>query len=186
MAKQVKPSARGELEITTPWAVIPQTRQSLCRVIGAWFAWLDTGTHDSLMDASNFVATVEKRQGLKVACLEEIAWRNGWLDDEQLTALAASLSKNQYGQYLASIKAPFAPKSATSPPRLPKRWLSAADHGETKQRTALGLGVEQGVDKGHGRSPPYLRTIVLLYSDRKQGVDPVGLSPMSVVRKFLG
>jgi glucose-1-phosphate thymidylyltransferase len=103
MAKQVSPSARGELEITTLNQLYLEQGNLSVELLGRGFAWLDTGTHDSLMDASNFVATVEKRQGLKVACLEEIAWRNGWLDDEQLTTLAASLSKNQYGQYLAKL-----------------------------------------------------------------------------------
>ena len=103
MAKQVKPSARGELEITTLNQLYLEQGNLSVELLGRGFAWLDTGTHDSLMDASNFVATVEKRQGLKVACLEEIAWRNGWLDDDQLTTLSASLSKNQYGQYLAKL-----------------------------------------------------------------------------------
>lgn len=103
MAKLVKPSARGELEITTLNQLYLEQGNLSVELLGRGFAWLDTGTHDSLMDASNFVATVEKRQGLKVACLEEIAWRNGWLDDEQLTTLAASLCKNQYGQYLAKL-----------------------------------------------------------------------------------
>jgi glucose-1-phosphate thymidylyltransferase len=103
MAKQVSPSARGELEITTLNQLYLEQGTLSVELLGRGFAWLDTGTHDSLMDASNFVATVEKRQGLKVACLEEIAWRNGWLDDEQLTTLAASLSKNKYGQYLNKL-----------------------------------------------------------------------------------
>lgn len=103
MAKQVKPSARGELEITTLNQLYLEQGNLSVELLGRGFAWLDTGTHDSLMDAGNFVATVEKRQGLKVACLEEIAWRNGWLDDEQLTTLAASLAKNEYGQYLRKL-----------------------------------------------------------------------------------
>lgn len=102
-AKQVQPSARGELEITAINQMYLEANELNVELLGRGFAWLDTGTHDSLIEAGSFVETVEKRQGLKVACLEEIAWRNNWLDDEQLTALAASLSKNQYGQYLAKI-----------------------------------------------------------------------------------
>lgn len=100
MAKQVKPSARGELEITTLNQLYLEQGALSVELLGRGFAWLDTGTHDSLMDASNFVSTVEKRQGLKVACLEEIAWRNGWLDNSQLKAIANQLSKSPYGQYL--------------------------------------------------------------------------------------
>lgn len=102
-AKQVQPSARGELEITVINQMYLDANELKVELLGRGFAWLDTGTHDSLIEAGSFVETVEKRQGLKVACLEEIAWRNNWLDDEQLTALAASLSKNQYGQYLAKL-----------------------------------------------------------------------------------
>ena len=100
MAKQVKPSARGELEITTLNQLYLEQGALSVELLGRGFAWLDTGTHDSLMDASTFVATVEKRQGLKVACLEEIAWRNGWLDNHQIKTIANQLSKSPYGQYL--------------------------------------------------------------------------------------
>jgi glucose-1-phosphate thymidylyltransferase len=103
MAKQVSPSARGELEITTLNQLYLEQGNLSVELLGRGFAWLDTGTHDSLMDASNFVATVEKRQGLKVACLEEIAWRNGWLDNNQLKTIANQLSKSPYGQYLSRL-----------------------------------------------------------------------------------
>jgi glucose-1-phosphate thymidylyltransferase len=103
MAKQVKPSARGELEITTLNQLYLEQGNLSVELLGRGFAWLDTGTHDSLMDASNFVATVEKRQGLKVACLEEIAWRNGWLDNSKLKTIANQLSKSPYGQYLSRL-----------------------------------------------------------------------------------
>ncbi len=103
IAKQIKPSARGELEITS----VNQTylQQSLLKVqlLGRGFAWLDTGTHDSLSEASTFIEVIEKRQGLKVACLEEIAYRQGWIDVEQLNHLAKPMSKNQYGQYLIKL-----------------------------------------------------------------------------------
>lgn len=102
-AKQVQPSVRGELEITAINQMYLDANELNVELLGRGFAWLDTGTHDSLIEAGGFVETVEKRQGLKVACLEEIAWRNRWLTDEQLTAIAASLSKNQYGQYLAKL-----------------------------------------------------------------------------------
>ena len=102
-AKKVQPSARGELEITSINQMYLDANELNVELLGRGFAWLDTGTHDSLIEAGGFVETVEKRQGLKVACLEEIAWRNNWLNDEQLTTLAASLSKNQYGQYLAKL-----------------------------------------------------------------------------------
>ena len=103
MAKQVKPSARGELEITTLNQLYLEQGALSVELLGRGFAWLDTGTHDSLMDASNFVATVEKRQGLKVACLEEIAWRNGWLDNVQLKIIANQLAKSPYGKYLSRL-----------------------------------------------------------------------------------
>lgn len=102
-AKRVQPSERGELEITAINQMYLDADELNVELLGRGFAWLDTGTHDSLIEAGSFVETVEKRQGLKVACLEEIAWRNNWLDDEQLTAIAARLSKNQYGQYLAKL-----------------------------------------------------------------------------------
>ncbi len=103
MAKAVKPSARGELEITTVNQTYLQQGQLNVQTMGRGYAWLDTGTHDSLLDASQFIATLERRQGLKVACPEEIAWRNGWIDDEQLHQLAQPLIKNGYGQYLRAL-----------------------------------------------------------------------------------
>ena len=103
IAKRLKHSSRGELEILD--AVRPYMDNSDLHVknLGRGFAWLDTGTHDSLLEASNFVYTVEKRQGFKVACLEEIAWNNGWISDEQLQARADELSKNSYGSYLSAL-----------------------------------------------------------------------------------
>ena len=103
IAKGLKHSSRGELEILD--AVRPYMDNSDLHVknLGRGFAWLDTGTHDSLLDASNFVHTVEKRQGFKVACLEEIAWNNGWISDDQLQARADELSKNSYGSYLSAL-----------------------------------------------------------------------------------
>ncbi|NHB92276.1 glucose-1-phosphate thymidylyltransferase RfbA [Photorhabdus cinerea] len=102
-AKQVKPSARGELEITSINQMYLDRGELNIELLGRGFAWLDTGTHDSLIEASTFVQTVEKRQGFKVACLEEIAWRNGWLDDDHLRETAKSLSKTGYGQYLLDL-----------------------------------------------------------------------------------
>ena len=103
IAKELKHSSRGELEILD--AVRPYMDSSDLHVknLGRGFAWLDAGTHDSLLDASNFVHTVEKRQGFKVACLEEIAWNNGWISDDQLQARADELSKNSYGAYLSTL-----------------------------------------------------------------------------------
>lgn len=103
LAKQVKPSHRGELEITTLNEMYLQKGQLKVELLGRGFAWLDTGTHDSLIEASTFVQTVEKRQGFKVACLEEIAWRNGWLGDEQVAAAAQAQAKTGYGQYLETL-----------------------------------------------------------------------------------
>jgi glucose-1-phosphate thymidylyltransferase len=103
MAKLVKPSARGELEITTLNQMYLDLGALNVELLGRGFAWLDTGTHDSLIEASQFIHTIEKRQGFKVACLEEIAFRKGWLSREQLAAEAKLLSKTQYGQYLSQL-----------------------------------------------------------------------------------
>ncbi|HHF2865967.1 TPA: glucose-1-phosphate thymidylyltransferase RfbA [Vibrio alginolyticus] len=103
MAKQVKPSARGELEITTLNEMYLGDNSLNVELLGRGFAWLDTGTHESLHEASSFVQTIENVQGLKVACLEEIAWRNGWLSDEEVLALSKPMMKNEYGQYLARL-----------------------------------------------------------------------------------
>lgn len=102
-ARQVKPSARGELEITSINQRYLEQGELNVELLGRGFAWLDTGTHDSLIEASTFVQTVEKRQGFKIACLEEIAWRNGWLDDDGLRRAAQALQKTGYGQYLLDI-----------------------------------------------------------------------------------
>lgn len=103
MAKQVKPSNRGELEITTLNEMYLNDGLLNVELLGRGFAWLDTGTHESLHEASSFVQTIENVQGLKVACLEEIAWRNGWLSDEQVMTLAKPMMKNEYGQYLTRL-----------------------------------------------------------------------------------
>ncbi|WP_407530762.1 glucose-1-phosphate thymidylyltransferase RfbA [Vibrio parahaemolyticus] len=103
MAKQVKPSARGELEITTLNEMYLSDNSLNVELLGRGFAWLDTGTHESLHDASSFVQTIENVQGLKVACLEEIAWRNGWLSDEEVLDLSKPMMKNEYGQYLSCL-----------------------------------------------------------------------------------
>lgn len=102
-AKQIKPSPRGELEITSINQMYLERGELTVELLGRGFAWLDTGTHDSLLEASSFVQTVEKRQGFKIACLEEIAWRNGWLDDEGVKCAAQTLAKTGYGKYLLDL-----------------------------------------------------------------------------------
>lgn len=103
VAKNIKPSARGELEITTVNQEFLKDGELKVQLLGRGFAWLDTGTHDSLSEASTFVEVIEKRQGLKVACLEEIAYRKGWINDDKLRELAQPMIKNQYGQYLLKL-----------------------------------------------------------------------------------
>lgn len=103
IAKGIKPSARGELEISDVNSVYLEKGQLDVKLMGRGYAWLDTGTHDSMMEAANFIATVEKRQNLKVACLEEIAYRMGYIDKDQLVKLAQPLKKNDYGQYLLRL-----------------------------------------------------------------------------------
>lgn len=100
IARTIRPSARGELEITTVNQIYLKEGNLKVKTLERGFAWLDTGTHDSLAEASIFVEVIEKRQGLKIACLEGIAYRNGWIDAEKMRALAAPMMKNQYGQYL--------------------------------------------------------------------------------------
>ena len=103
VAKSIKPSARGELEITTVNQRFLKDKELKVQTLGRGFAWLDTGTHDSLAEASNYIETIEKRQGLKVACLEGIAYRKGWITAEKMRQLAQPMLKNQYGQYLLKV-----------------------------------------------------------------------------------
>ncbi|TVP84138.1 MAG: glucose-1-phosphate thymidylyltransferase [Thioalkalivibrio sp.] len=103
IARSIRPSERGELEITAVNQAYLEQGNLTVQVLKRGYAWLDTGTHDSLLDAGQYIATLEHRQGLKIACLEEIAWRQGWIDREQVEAIAQPLSKNGYGQYLLRI-----------------------------------------------------------------------------------
>lgn len=103
VAKQVKPSARGELEITSVNQAYLAERRLQMQLFGRGFAWLDTGTHDSLSEASTFIEVLEKRQGLKISCLEEISWRNGWITDEKLREMGTTMKNNPYGQYLLAL-----------------------------------------------------------------------------------
>ena len=103
VAHEIKPSARGEYEITTVNQCFLEDKELKVQTLGRGFAWLDTGTHDSLSEASTYIEVLEKRQGLKVACLEGIAYRKGWIDDEKMRQLAQPMLKNQYGQYLLKV-----------------------------------------------------------------------------------
>jgi glucose-1-phosphate thymidylyltransferase len=103
VARNVKPSARGELEITDVNRAYLQRAALHVEILGRGNAWLDTGTHDSLLEAGQFIQSLEKRQGLKICCPEEIAWRNGWIDDASLQAVAEPIRKSGYGTYLLSL-----------------------------------------------------------------------------------
>lgn len=103
VAKRIKPSARGEYEITTVNQQFLENGELKVQTLGRGFAWLDTGTHDSLSEASTYIEVLEKRQGLKVACLEGIAYRQGWITEERMRELARPMLKNQYGQYLLKV-----------------------------------------------------------------------------------
>ncbi len=103
MAANIKPSARGEYEITTVNQKFLEDGELKVQTLGRGFAWLDTGTHDSLSEASTYIEVLEKRQGLKVACLEGIAYRQGWITEEHMRELAKPMLKNQYGQYLLKV-----------------------------------------------------------------------------------
>jgi len=105
LARSIKPSARGELEITDVNRLYLQAERLAVELMGRGYAWLDTGTHESLLEAGQFIATIERRQGLKIACPEEIAWRHGWIDDAQLERCAIALGKSSYGHYLKSLLA---------------------------------------------------------------------------------
>ena len=103
VAKNIRPSARGELEITSVNQEFLEREQLKVQLLGRGFAWLDTGTHDSLAEASTFIEVLEKRQGLKISCLEEIAWRNGWISNEKLVEIAELMKQNEYGRYLLNL-----------------------------------------------------------------------------------
>ncbi len=122
IAGSIKPSARGELEITDVNRIYLEKNQLSVEIMGRGFAWLDTGTHDSLLDAAGFIATLQKRQGLMVACPEEIAYRQGWIDAEAVQKVALQLSKNSYGQYLTKILNEM--KSGAQPISLSTRKVS--------------------------------------------------------------